>query len=217
MDQRLVPVAAVLAVVVLAIMVVLFKRLVPPKRDIGEDFFGSEPRPTIPTEDEIEVPPNTLSDPVVAAAPMLAMAEPKPSRPVEPVESSGADKCRACREPMDVGAVHMEDWERVHSFWERLVGNGWLLPVAQSLGIVRPRQHGRELDQVLAGFCRSCATIAQPLRRAYRETQAVRRLAEDRQYEREGLPEAVRDVIVQERDRYKDEKMKRSRRTWSSE
>jgi hypothetical protein len=124
--------------------------------------------------------------------------------------------CRACREPMDVDAIPLEDWERVHSFWERLAGNSWLQAVFRALRIVRAREHGRELDQVLAGFCRSCSAIAQPLRRAHREAQAVRRLAEDRQYEREGLPEAVREAIGQERDRYQADKIQRSRRGWKA-
>jgi hypothetical protein len=188
MDDRLIPVLGVLLFVAMAFLVGLVVKYTKPRREIGvDDVFQPDPlrlqpRKTLPTEDDI--------------------LEPK-----VPVLGSSVALCRACGEPLTSNAVTLEAWERTHRFWDR-IEDGWARQILQVFGVVGPRDHARELYEA-QGYCHSCAGIAPSLDRGHRETQAVRRLAEDRLWERDGLPEAVREAVAEEQER-----LKRARRKW---
>jgi len=224
MENWLVPMYALGAVIVLAIGVTLFRRFVPVKREIGDDFFGSEqPRATTPTQpdpEEVEAAQPTVPTPPPFARPdpystatvghpnlkptMLdaALAKVEP----EKTEASAPDKCCACGQPADPGLIELEDWQQVN----RLVG-----AVLAFLGYRARATPGRRL-YVNRSWCRSCAAIADFLNARFERDEGARAAATRRVWERKGLVDAVKDHIADADGRYDEDKRRRERasRPW---
>ncbi len=131
----------------------------------------------------------------------------EPETAWEEPAASDADLCRVCAEPLQSDGLDLEALDRVDLFWERLASLGsWFRWALRLVGAVH-RDRGREFCE-RHGMCPPCARVAEPINDAHKSTAKATRAAEDRQWERAGLVDAVKDATAEARKRYESGRMK---------